>query len=264
MVQDVFSFHRIVGSNDVVFPFSLKDYQHYVFGDDRLAHRFGTDLAKAYIQNSSPTDDYAVAVLSESVPTSTHSLRNHFVAYLNRRLIASPALKIDFHREVVDAKARLDSQTNREDAYHIDAERLVSRHLIVLADIQTSLNREDRIRTSFHEQGITNTMTFAYLVSLDGPATTAALSPFLSSVINPSMKVIESIAQTSNFLMNECFVRFVLGRDYVEFCPFIRRQYDHFARLLLDHAISGHYYDDEDHEQNVEFLLWEVEARESM
>jgi hypothetical protein len=267
MGHDVFSMHNIVGSDNVTFPFSLKDYQRYVFGDDRLAHHFGTNIAKAFTHNSNPTDDFAVAVLSEHVPTATHSLRNHFVAYLNRHLIAhnaSPALKLDFHCGASEVKAQLGPQANREDAYHIDADRLGSRTVIVLADIRTTQLLEDRIRTSFRERGIPNTITFAYLVSLDGSATTVALSPFLSSVINPSMKDIESIAQTSNFVMNACFVRVVLGRDYGEFCPFIRRQDDHFARLLLDHAISGHYYDDEDYEHNFQFLLWEVEARESM
>jgi hypothetical protein len=267
MVQDIFSLHNIVGSDNVTFPFLLQDYQRYVFGDDKLAHRLGTDLAKAYIHHSNPTDDIVVAVLSNTVTTATHSLRDHFVAYLNRHLIAnnaSPALRIDFYCGVKDAKARLGPQTIRNDAYHIDAERLGSRAVIVVADIRTSRNREDRIRTSFCERGIANTITFAYLVSLDGAATTASLSPFLSSVISPSLKDLESIAQDSHFVMNECFVRFALGRVYGEFCRFIRRRDDHFARLLLDHAICGHYYDDEDHEHNVAFLLWEVEARESM
>jgi hypothetical protein len=267
MVQDVFSLHSIVGSDNVTFPFPLNEYQRYVFGDDRLAHRLGTDLAKAYIHNSNPIDDYAVAVLSETVPTATHSLRNHFVAYLNRHLIANnarPALKIDIHPGVKDAKARLGPQSNGGDAYHIDAERLGNRTVVVLADIRTSQDREDRIRRSFCERGMRNPITFVYLVSLDGPIMTAALSLFISSIVNPTMKDIENIAQTNNFVMNECLVRFVLGRDYGEFCQIIRRQDDHFVRLLLDHAISGHYFDDDEHEHNVQFLLWEIEARESM
>jgi hypothetical protein len=269
MVQDVFALHNIVGSDEVTFPFSLRDYQRYVFGDDRLAHRFGTDLAKAFIPAMQPTttDEFAVAVLSEHIPTATHSLRSHFVAYLNRYLIASnatPALKIDLHSVGTDAKARHGPAVNRKDAYHIDAERLGTRAIIVLADIRTSQDREDSIKKSFSQRGIKNRIVFSYLASLDGFATIAALSPFLSSVVSPSMREVESIAQGSNFIMNECFVRFALGKDDAEFCQFIRRQDDHFVRLLLDYAITGRYYDDEDHEHNVDFLLWEVEARESM
>jgi hypothetical protein len=266
MVQDVFSLHNIVGRDDAAFPFSLKDYQRYVFGDDRLAHRLGTDLARAFIPTiSNPADDFAVAVLSEKVPTATHSLRNHFVAYLNRHLIAnnaSPALKIDFHHVGMDAKARNGPQCSKKSAYHIDVERLGNRTVIVLAEIRTSQDREDQIRSSFGERGITT--VFVYLATLDGSATTAAISAFLSSVVNPSMKDIENVAQATNFVMNECFVQFLLGREYVEFCQFIRRQDDHFARELLDHAISGHYYNDEDLEHNLHFLIWEIEARESV
>jgi hypothetical protein len=266
MVQDVFSLHNIVGSDEAAFPFSLKDYQRYVFGDDRLAYRLGTDLARAFIPTiSHPTDDFAVAVLSEKVPTATHRLRNHFVAYFNRHLIAnnaSPALKIDFHVAGVNAKTRDRPQCNKKSAYHIDVERLENRTLIVLAEIRTSQDREDRIRASFGERGITT--IFAYLASLDGSATSATISSFLSTVVNPSTRDIENIAQANSFVMNECFVQFTLGREYEEFCKFIRRQDDHFVRELLDHAISGHYYNDEDHEHNVKFLLWEIEARESV
>lgn len=266
MVQDVFSLHNIVGRDETAFPFSIKDYQKYVFGDDRLAHRLGTDLARAFIPTiSNPTDDFAVAVLSEKVPTATHSLRNHFVAYLNRHLIANnatPALKIDFHDAGVNAHARNGPDCKKKGSYHIDVERLGSRTLIVLAEIRTSQDREDRIRSSFGERGITT--VFAYLASLSGSATTAAISSFLSQVVSPSMRDIEEIAHATKFVMNECFVQFVLGREYAEFCKFIRRQDDYFARELLDHAIGGHYYNNEDYEHNVKFLIWETEARESV
>ncbi|KAI4952782.1 hypothetical protein J4E91_003256 [Alternaria rosae] len=264
MVQDVFSLHNIVGRDETAFPFSLKDYQKYVFGDDRLAHRLGTDLARAFIPTiSNPTDDFAVAVLSEKVPTATHSLRNHFVAYLNRHLIANnatPALKIDFHDAGANAHARNGPDCKKKSSYHIDVERVGSRTLIVLAEIRTSQEREDRIRSSFGERGITT--VFAYLASLSGSATTAAISSFLSQVVSPSMRDIEDIAHATKFVMNECFVQFVLGREYAEFCKFIRRQDDYFARELLDHAIGGHYYNHEDYEHNVQFLIWETEARE--
>jgi hypothetical protein len=64
--------------------------------------------------------------------------------------------------------------------------------------------------------------------------------------------------------MNECFVRFILGRDEEYFCKFLRRQDDCFVRLLLDYAIGGRYYEDELYQQNVKFLQWEIRARESM
>ncbi|KAL6161242.1 hypothetical protein ACJBU6_00367 [Exserohilum turcicum] len=269
MVRDVFALHAIVAGDDMRFPFSLRDYQRYIFGDDRVAHRLGTDLAKAFIPTiSSPPLDFAVAVLSEKVPTATHSLRNHFVAYLNRHLIANnaaPALKLDFHHVGASAKKARGGPppaTATAAVYHIDTQRLQNRTLIVLADIRTGQDREDRIRASFAVQGITT--VFAYLAALDDAAATPQLSTFLSSVVSPSIKDIESIAQGPSFVMNECFVKFILERDDVEFCQFIRRQDDHFARLLLDHAINSHYHDDDEHKGNVRFLLWEIQARESV
>ncbi|KAH7561586.1 hypothetical protein BM1_02690 [Bipolaris maydis] len=265
MVQDVFSLHSIVAGDELRFPFSLKDYQRYIFGDDRLAHRLGTDLAKAYISTlPSPIDDFAVAVLSEQVPTATHSLRDHFAAYLNRHLVANnaaPALKLGFHHARPSAElARVGPPAST--IYHIDTKRLQKRTLIVLADIRTSQDREDEIRHSFAVQGITT--VFAYLAALSDAASTVALSNLLSSVISPSMKEIEAITQGPHFVMNQCFVKFILERDNVDFCQFIRRQDDHFVRLLLDHAIYSNYYNDKEHTDNIRFLLWEVQARESI
>lgn len=282
MVQDVFSLHKITGGDNVTFPFAVKDYQRYVFGDDKLAHRFGTDLAKAFIahgpgfgatqpaqsttttttSNQRPTNDVAVAVLSDYIPTATHGLRNHFAAYLNRHLIsinARPALKIDIHGADGCIQVRHGPQ-----AYHVDRERLEARTIIVLADIRMSQDREDEIHQSLRNLGIDNAMVFAYLVSFDGPLSSATLSSILSFVVSPSIKDVECIAQADRFTMNEGFVQFVLGRDYVEFCRFVRRQDDFFARLLLDYAIGGGCNKDELFEQNVKFLIWEVSARESM
>ncbi|CAO2649687.1 Nn.00g009790.m01.CDS01 [Neocucurbitaria sp. VM-36] len=280
MVQDVFSLHKLAGGDNVTFPFFVKDYQRYVFGDDRLAHRFGTDLAKAFIahgpgfgatqpaqsttttSNQRPTNDVAVAVLSDYVPTATHSLRNHFTAYLNRHLIsinARPALKIDIHGVEGGLHVRHGPQ-----AYHVDRERLGARTIIVLADIRMSEDREAQINTSLRNLGIDSFIVFAYLISIDGPSSSATLSPILSFVVSPSIKDVENMAQADRFTMNEGFVRFILGRDYVEFCQFLRRQDDFFARLLLDYAIGGRCNKDDLYEQNVKFLIWDVAARESM
>ncbi|OAL45886.1 hypothetical protein IQ07DRAFT_591161 [Pyrenochaeta sp. DS3sAY3a] len=281
MVQNVLSLHQTAeGDLTVTFPFSVKDYQRYVFGDDRLAHTFGTDLAKAFIDrgpgfgaaqptttssNQSPSDDFAVAVLSDHVPTATHSLRNHFVAYLNRHLVsinARPALRIDLHRVGERSQGRHGPQAN--DTYHIDRERLGSKSLIVLADLRTSQNDEARITESLRRLRLDNPIVFLYLASLEHLANASALSPILSFVVSPSINDVESIAQVERFAMNECFVQYVLGREYAQFCSFIRRQDDSFARLLLDYAICGLFYENDLYEQNVKFLLWEVAARESM
>ena len=281
MVHEVFSLHKITIGDPIPFPFAVKDYQRYVFGDDKLAHRFGTDLAKAFIahgpgfghahptrlattttSNQRPTD-VAVAVLSGYVPTAIHSLRNHFVSCLNRHLIAidaRPALKIDVYGIGEDPQARHGPQAKP----HVDRERLEARTLIVLSDIRMSQDWEERTSHSLRDLHIDNKIVFAYLASPDEPAHTAALSPILSFVANPTIKEVESIAQADQFTMNECFVQFVLGRDHVEFCQFVRRQGDFSVRLLLDYAIGGKYYEDEVYKQNVKFLLWDVEARESM
>ncbi|EAT83071.1 hypothetical protein HBI56_070820 [Parastagonospora nodorum] len=275
MVCDVFSLHKISGGDGVKFPFPVKDYQRYVFGDDKLAHLFGTDLAKAFIartgaaedtstgSNQELTTDVVVAVLSDHVPTATHNLREHFTAYLNRHLVSEkqrPAHKIDLIR----VTARDDPHTSRTSTYHVDLACLGSRALIILGDIRMSTEQEEAISNSFKSKKIENTIVFAYLATLDESVNTSALSSTLSSIVSPSIKDIDSLAHSRYFSMTEAFARFVLSRDYAEFCRFLRGQDDFLARKLLDYAIGGDHLEDELYKNNLRFLKWEIDARESI
>lgn len=279
MGDNVFTLHKIAGGHNVKFPFSINEYQRYVFGDDKLAYRFGTDLAKAFVahgpgsQNTttvttqSPINHLAIAVLSGYVPTATHSLRNHFTAYLNRRLIASnalPACKIDITGTRDGSTVRAGPQANMTHAYHIDRAHLQGRTIVVLSDIHTGGSQEGDIVKSVQDLGVENPVVFVYLASLDACSITAALLPILSSVVGPSVQDVDSIAHSPRFTMNDVFARYLLARDYTEFCRFLRGQDDSFTRLLLDYVIGGGYYEDELYTQNFKFLLWELDWRESI
>ncbi|KAF1352805.1 hypothetical protein EJ07DRAFT_135769 [Lizonia empirigonia] len=267
MVENVFVFHQILGEDHVTFPFNIKDYQRYIFGDDRLAHRFGTDCAKAFIaHNSGAAEDVAVAVLSDYVPTATHSLRNHFAACLNRHLIstkANPVLKIDINVVEDSSLGRTGPQAGTE-IYHLDRERVGRRTIIILNEVCLSQDREHRIRASLSLQHIENPVIFVYLAAVVDTSKSTSLESILSFIASPSLKEIEIVAQASTFIMNESFVQYILGRDDEEFCSFLRRQDDSFARLLLDYAIGGRYYDNDVYRANVKFLQWEVSTRESL
>lgn len=282
MVDHVFSLFQTAGEENAVFPFPIREYQRYIFGDDKLAHRFGTDLAKALIahgpglgvlksetstSNQNSPCGIAVAVLTDYVPTATHSLRDHFVAYLNRYLIATnakPTLKIDVTRVENGVQPRKGVPVATTQAYHIDRERLGGRTIIMLSDLRSSSDQEQRIKQSLQILEINNPIVFVYLASLSESTDVATLSPLLEFIVRLSIKDIESIMQSQRFTLNECFVQFLLGRDDVEFCQFLRRQDDCFARLLLDYAIGGRYYEQDIYQQNVKFLLWEVGVRESV
>lgn len=278
MGHDVFALHTISAKEGVKFPFSIKDYQRYVFGCDKLANHFGTDLAKAFIAND-PTlgttqgtnitrnNVITVAVLSGYAPPATHNLREHFTACLNRHLISKreqPARKINITAIADGCAVRREPQTTCVDAHHIDSAHLGGSMLVVLGDIRMREDQEDAIVQSLRKLNITNKIVFVYLAVFDHLTIAAAISSTLSSIVGLSLKDVDSIAQSPRFKMTEAFARFVLGHEYNDFCRFLRGQDDFFARLLLDYAIGGGYYEDELYEQNVKFLLWEVDARESV
>jgi hypothetical protein len=280
MVDNVFALHQVQGEDGVTFPFNIKDYQRYVFGDDRLAHRFGTDCAKAFIargsgskaaqhttttptSNQSAADDFAVAVLADYVPTATHSLRNHFVAYLNRHLVstnANPAIKIDIN--LVEKSSN--GPNGPSEIYRLDRERVGRRTVIILSEIRMSHNQERQLQKSLCFSDANNPIIFVYLASILEPSKAMSLPPILGFIVSPSLKDVEDIAHGPSFVMNASFVQYLLGNDDEEFCRFLRRQDDCFARLLLDYAIGGRYYSDELYHANVKFLQWEVGTRDSL
>ena len=270
MVQDVFALHSIGGKKTLEYPYSVDEYQRYVFGDDALAYRFGTELAKAFVvgRGASSPDDIAVAVLSDGVPTATHALRDHLVAYLNRHLVAAnarPAVKLELYR--IRADGQNDSQTIRHGHvidYHIDSVRLGDRPLFILGDFQLSHDYEIAITTALQRRGIKSTVSFIYLIALNGSISGADVSPFLSSVSKPTTATISSLAQSSAFRMNESFVHFVVASEHAEFSRLIRRQDDGFVRLLLEYAIIKGYYKEKMYQDNFKFLMWEAETREQI
>lgn len=278
MVHDVFTLHTIAAGDGVKFPFSIKDFQRYVFGDAKLAHRFGTDLAKAFIasnptigatqgSNSTLSTDVAVAVLTGYAPTATHNLREHFTAYLNRHLLSHrgrPARKINIGAITNGCAARREPQATNIDTHHIDTVQLGDRMLVILGDIRMRKDQEEVINASLRTLKIQNKVIFVYLTAFDDFTNTAAISSTLSAIVGLPLKDVDNIAQSAHFKMTEAFARFMLGREYGEFCRFLRGQDDCFARLLLDYAIGGGFYEDELYEQNVKFLLWEIDARESV
>lgn len=264
MVHDVFALHTISAKEGVKFPFSIKDYQRYVFGDDKLANHFGTDLAKAFIASNhtlgitqGPDDttnnDITVAVLSGYAPPATQHLREHFTAYLNRHLISQhrrPARKINI-AAVADGRAvRREPQNICVDAHQIDAVHLGNSMLVILGDIRMREDQENSIIESIQKLNNKNKVVFVYLAVFDHLTKAAALSSTLSSIVGLSLKDVDNIAQSPHFKLTEAFARFVLGQEYNDFCRFMRGQDDTFARLLLDYAIGGGYYEDELYEQN--------------
>lgn len=285
MGENVFALHTITGDDEVTFPFNIKDYQSYVFGDLRLAKRFGTDLAKAFIahgsgtkaeqhttttpsSNQSAADDVAIAVIADHIPTATYSLRIHFVGHLKRHLAstnANPPISVDITSVEGVADERNGPQLQPQGLqYLLDRERVGQRTIVVLGDIRLSQDRERKIEASLRSAKIDNPLKFVYLASVLEPSKAKSLSPILGSIVSPSIKDVEDIVDSGYYTMNASFVQYILGRDEEQFCRFIRRQSDDFLESLLDYAIGGRYYDSEIYQPNYKFLQWERRTRDSL
>ncbi|PSN65227.1 hypothetical protein BS50DRAFT_53674 [Corynespora cassiicola Philippines] len=270
--MSVFSLHSIRSEEPSTLPFAPKDYARFKFGDDGSAHRFGSQLAQAFIaeklgvfQDSSK--DIVVAAASDYVPSATHALRQHFVAYLNRHLITTdckPAQKIDIYRQkergVIECAGTRD-QKQPKSTFHIDRERVGGQILIVVDDLRSTQAQEEELNRTFKGPHLPAKVFFVYLAEIADPKVASSVT---KSLAFPSVHVkdVEAIAQSRSFVMSSTCVEFVLLLGHVEFCQFIRRQDDGFVQLLLDYAIGGYYHADPRCLENFKFLLWEAKARE--
>lgn len=282
MVEDAFAIYEITTQNDLNFPYPIKEYQRYVFGDDEIAHRYGTDLAKALIAkrlglrlNPGPIfdntacesdfrSDFAVAIITSQIPTATNSLRDHFTTYLTNHLLSTCgvcAIKVDIHRHGSDQDTSITPTSTRTSGYYMDSASFTSRRLIIISDVRIDRHQESAIRASLESLKISTPPLFVYLAMIKDANSIASILPVLSDIIAPSMKDIEALSRCTDFVMNESFVDFVMGQEYSKFCRLVRLQDDDFTRRLLDYAIIGKYHDDVTSVQNFKFLQWEVSTR---
>ncbi|KAF2875786.1 PRTase ComF-like protein [Massariosphaeria phaeospora] len=274
----VYSLHKITSDEPSTLSFSPKEYSRFKFGDDRISHRFGIELAKAFTANvlgliQDSSTEFSVAVSYEYTPSAAYGLRSHFVSYLNRYLVShkcNPAHKVDIYRSMsytVDyatqdatTRARLMNKAR----FQIDRERVAGQTIIVLDDMRVTGSHEERIKRMLREANLVNRVFFVYFAEVTNHSISPTIEHRLNSAGVSSFKEIEALAQSGKFCMNNRVVKDVMSREHVEFCQFLRRQDDDFAHLLLDCVIGSRYYDRVEYRENFKFLLWEVKARESI
>ncbi|KAF2731378.1 hypothetical protein EJ04DRAFT_514648 [Polyplosphaeria fusca] len=268
MSANVHSLHQITPGELDRLPFSARDFSLFQLGDTRLARGFGMQLAKHFTQRilaqeQGSAPGVVVLFAGPHIPTASNQLRHQFTYYLNRFLISQDRAIA----RNVDICASTDEPCRCEETGKVVMStgdtQLEGKRCIFVDKIRRSAEYEESIRCTLEEKHA-KFVHFLYVAALPDAAPNPALEENLRRAAIKSFKDLDMLVQKSWFAMTTEFARFMFRSSNAEFCQFLRRQEDDFAHHLLNVGMIGECFASEDCKENFGFLLWDVEARESL
>ncbi|GAA4324634.1 hypothetical protein GCM10023149_26380 [Mucilaginibacter gynuensis] len=261
-----YSLHKI--SNADNFGFSPGDYSRFKYGDDAVAYNYGTALADGFIAQHLVRGDISqqIVVISSPysfIPTATFTLKNHFVARLNRWLAAhgQPVVQeTKVHRTItykedygeLNAEERLRLIGN--DSFHIDKAFLTNKTLVFLDDIKITGSHERMIMKMVGEYNLQNEIYMLYFAELVSGSIHPKIENFLNYYSVETIFDLDTIIKSGRFCINTRIVKFILNYKHDSFCIFLQGQTDEFINNLYDMALGNGYHTMECYQPNLNHI----------
>ncbi len=267
-----YSLHKISDSND--FGFEPADYSRFKYGDGHVARTFGAALARgfigAHLQNMDA--DTQLVVISSPysfIPTATFTLKNYFVAALNRWLAANDRPVVQeakVHRTItykedygaLDAAQRL--QLIGNDSFHIDREFIAGKTLLFLDDIKITGSHEHMILKMANEYKLCNDIYMLYFAELVNQQVHPSIENYLNYYSVESIFDLDDIILKGNFCINTRIVKYILNYDHDSFRIFLQNKPDDFVDTLYDMALGNGYHTMECYQQNLNYIINQLPA----
>jgi len=271
-----FSLHKI--SNAESFSFNPADYSRFKFGDDAIAEKFGTALAKSFIQQhlSNNIIRQQIVVISSPyafIPTATFAMKNYFVFELNRWLAENnlPVVQeTKVNREVtykedygeLSAEERLSLIGN--DVFHIDSAFVKDKILFFLDDIRITGSHEKMITKMLAAYGLENDIYLLYFAELVNNAIHPNVENYLNYFSVKSVFDLNGIIRQERFAINTRIVKYILNADPAVFMIFIQNHSASLLTLLYNMALGNSYHTIEAYQQNLGVIKDYLLEKETM
>lgn len=251
--------------------FGARDFSHYLFGNTRIARRYGMQLAQRFIQEALPDQidpciDTVVLYENGHLPSASNELRNQFTYHLNRHLIshhvnAAEKMELCANGRLQEGSCLCGETT--EAKLHTNRGRFERKRCIFVDDIKGSEHSEAEVRRVLVESNAAS-IHFVYFASTTQKEQGNDVAERLAKTTIKSLKDLDPLIYGSSLSLTTRFASFVLDAPHETFCQFLRRQEDDFVHRLLDVAISAGLHKGASSERNMGFLMWDVQARESL
>ena len=275
-MQHTFSLHKINDSEAL--GFCATDYSKFKFGDDRVAQKFGTDLAnsfiKKYLQHYPITNQLVVMSSPYSfIPTATFALKNHFVATLNRWLSDNNynvVQETKVHRTItykedygaLNAEERMLLIGN--DSFHIDKDFLTGKTLLFLDDIKITGSHERMISKMLSAYQLKNETHLLYFAELANKNIHPNIENYLNYFFVKTVFDLETLIKNNRFCINTRIVKYILNTDENSFKVFIQNHDVDFINLLYNMALGNGYHTIDAYQPNLSFLKLQLQVQNQL
>ena len=271
-MQTTYSLHKIDTADQ--FSFSPAEYSRFKFGDDAVAQKFGTALAKEFISSQllKRRITKQIVVISSPyafIPTATFAMKNYFVFELNKWLAENnlPVVQeTKVNREVtykedygeLDADQRINLIGN--DIFHIDAAFVKDKLLFFLDDIKITGSHEKMITKMLVQHGLHNETHLLYFAELTNKNIHPNIENYLNYFAVKSVFDLSSIIQQERFTINTRIVKYLLNTETSPFMVFISCHSTDFLTLLYNMALGNSYHTIEAYQKNLAIIKRAIET----
>jgi len=265
-MSTTYSLHKISTTAD--FGFSAAHYSRFKFGDGEVARHFGAALATGFIKEHLNVlmEGKQLVVISSPysfIPTATFTLKDHFVAALNRWLAKNDLPVVQetkVHRTItykedygeLDANQRL--QLIGNDSFHIDKMFLEGKTLLFLDDIRITGGHERMIKKMIDAYALDNAVYMLYFAELINESIHPSIENYLNYFSVQTIFDLDDIINGGNFCINTRIVKYILNYEHQSFSVFLQNKTEAFINQLYDMALGNSYHTMESYQPNLNYI----------
>ncbi|MDC7243954.1 MAG: phosphoribosyltransferase family protein [Sphaerochaetaceae bacterium] len=257
-----FSLHKV--TSDVEFPFAPQDYSKFKFGSKTISRDFGTALGEAFCDEVLPSLPDPIVVISSPycfIPTATFAMKDYFIRVVNNWLAEHGRPVVEetrIHRTITykDDYGELSAEERfnliKNDSFHIDAEFVEDKTLILLDDIKITGGHERVVERTIQDFDLGNcNRIYTYFAELTNNTVNPVVENYLNYAAVKNLLDLDKIIKNDEFILNTRIVKFMLNSSYEEFFQFANYQCIKLLETIYHLAIGNSYHTMDDYKQNL-------------
>lgn len=265
-MKSTYSLHKIISDRE--FSFDPKEYSLFKFGSKNISRKFGTQLGEAFCENvlKHVANGQQFVVISSPycfIPTATFAMKDYFVRVVNQYLAEHDFPVVEetkIHRTITykedygELSAEERFRLIKNDGFHIDAEFIKGKTLILLDDVKITGSHERVIEGMLDRMGLDNDRIYCYF----GEMTNQLVDPKVENYINyafvKGLKDLDKIIKNDEFILNTRIVKYMLNANAEEFKEFATYQKLELLSSVYNCAIGNSYHKIPDYITNLSHI----------
>lgn len=264
--MNTYSLHKF--KNKATLPFRAEEYSLFKFGSKNIARKYGTELAKGFIEGvlkPNPPKEQIVVCSSPYffIPTATFAMKDYFIRELNYYLIANGMEAVEelkIHRTITytqdygEMSAEERTKLIGNDTFYMDAKFLEGKLVLFLDDVKITGSHERAIQKSIEiNKVVPKDMWFIYFAELKNPKEDPKIENYLNHAYVKRLDDVNDVFRRDH-LLNTRVVKYILNSPKQDFKKFIEIQPQNLINNIYHLAIGNRYYKIKEYADNLKEL----------